>query len=192
VEVTALYVTSSMVGAAALIAAARVVRLVALTVLPDDVGGGAVAAPAALAAVALYALLAAGSRRLPRPMWNRQVPLVWRARFGPLRASVAYSFVLGAAIFTRINSPAIYLLPVAGLLAPSWPLALTPALLYAFARAASVAAGSIAFADWYARDFEGLMAWIGRQRLVWTAVQAIVLAAAAAAGFVVSIVALRG
>jgi hypothetical protein len=186
-EVALMYVVSSLVGAAALAVVARAIRLGAFALLPQSVGGRNLVVPLVIAVSACYAVAAIASYRLPHLMWNRQVPLVWRDRFGPLRASVAYSAVLGAGIFTRINSPAVYLVPVAALLAPSWPLALVPALLYAFARASIVAVASIAFSENYYRDWGGLMAWISYQRRIWTAVQAIVLASATAAALAMAI-----
>lgn len=186
-EVALMYVLSSLVGGAALAAAARGLRLGAFALLPQDVGGRDLVVPIVIAVSACYGVGVIASTRLPRLMWQRQVPLIWRSRFGPLRASVAYSAVLGAGIFTRINSPAVYLVPIAALLAPSWPLALAPALLYAFARASIVAAASIAFSEKYYRDWDGLMAWISYQRRIWTAVQAIVLASATAAALAMAI-----
>jgi hypothetical protein len=181
-EVALLYVAGSLVGAAALVVVARSIRLGAFALLPQSVGGRNLVVPLVIAVSACYAVAAIASYRLPCPTWNRQVPLVWRDRFAPLRASVAYSAVLGAAIFTRVSSPAIYLVPVAALLAPSWPLALVPPLLYAFSRASIVAVASIAFSEKYYRGWGGLMTWIGYQRHIWTAVEAIVLAGATVAG----------
>ncbi|HYZ77396.1 MAG TPA: hypothetical protein VE596_08485 [Gaiellaceae bacterium] len=182
-----MYVLSSLAGAAALVAAARALRLGAFALLPADVGGRELVVPIVIAVSACYAVAVIASYRLPRLMWKRQVPFVWRTRFGPLRASVAYSAVLGAGIFTRINSPAVYLVPIAALLAPSWPLALVPGLLYAFARASIVAVASIAFSERYYRDWDGLMGWISYQRRIWTAVQGIVLASATVAGLAMAI-----
>lgn len=150
------------------------------------------AAVAVVAVVGAYVLLTLAMPRLRLPMRDKQVPLEWRSRMGPLAAAIVYSAILGAGVFTRINSVGIYLIPVAAVLAPSWTLALAPALVYGFARAASVVAPSVALADRYYQDVDGVMRWLTHQRRVWTAVQAVAVAATAVAATVVTLTSFGG
>jgi hypothetical protein len=184
-EVVVAYLAASLLGGLALVAALQGVRAGLGTVFPGLGGALDRLFPVIVAAAAAYVLLAIAIPWLRLPHRNRQVPHVWQRRLGRLKASVAYSFLLGTGVATRINSPGLYIVPVIAFAAGLWPLALAPALAFSFAKATTVVGASLAFSDMYRSDFDGLISWTARQRLIWTGVQSMALAALAVAGVLV-------
>jgi hypothetical protein len=77
------------------------------------------------------------------PSLDRQVDHRWLDRYRGWVIGAGFGFQLGAAIFTRITSFALYLLVACALLgAPVWSL-LVAGLVYAAVRAASAAPGGL-------------------------------------------------
>jgi hypothetical protein len=132
--------------------------------------------PVLLAGVALYLVVAATTLRLPLPMVNRQVPVAWRTSMGPERASLAYGFVLGTGVLTRINSPAFYLIPVVLMTSPSLAGALAPAAAFALARGGIVTARSLVLQQEQFTDPEGLARKAAAQRHMLLTMQLMCLA----------------
>jgi hypothetical protein len=191
-EVVVTYLVASLLGGVALVAALQGARVGLGAVFPGL--GGALDArfPAIVGTAAAYVLLAIAIPWLRLPQRNRQVPHVWQRRFGRLKASVAYSFLLGTGVATRINSPGLYLVPVIAFVSGSWQLAVVPALAFSFSKAATVVGASLAFSDMYRSDFDGLISWTARQRLIWTGVQSMALAALTVSGLLVWLVGVGG
>src|SRR5581483_4900465 len=105
--IVVLFVLSSLLGAVVLVAVARLVRLLGAMAAGGPVEVAGRNASLIIASVAAYVLVARALGRGWLPMFDRQVPLSWRQSGQPGRAAMLYSFVLGAAIVTRINSPAV-------------------------------------------------------------------------------------
>jgi hypothetical protein len=191
-QVVVAYLVASLLGGLALVASLQGARIGLEAAFPGLGGALDGLFPMIVGAAAAYVLLAIAIPWLRLPHRNRQVPHVWQRRFGRLRASVAYSFLLGTGVATRINSPGLYIVPVIAVVSSSWQLALVPALAFSLSKAATVVGVSLAFSDVYRSDFDGLMSWTARQRLIWTGVQSIALAALAVAGVLVWLVGAGG
>jgi hypothetical protein len=181
VEVLALHFLSSLAGGFAVFAALRLVRLGATEFVPGVVETVDRGATTVLAVLAL-GLVGASILGLRLPMRDRQVPIEWRFYHGPARASVEYGFVLGAGLFTRINGAAVYLAPVAALIAPSDWLAAVPIMSFAAARAGIVVARSIAVVDAPPEESVDRLRWESNVRLRFIALQLIAVTAVGAAG----------
>jgi hypothetical protein len=175
-RVLAGHLLSTVAGGLALGLAIWSLRLGVETVAPALVGMLVAWGPLVLAGVALYLVLAATTPRLPLPMVNRQVPVAWRTTMGPERASLAYGFVLGTGLLTRINSPAFYLVPVVLLTSPSFAAALAPALAFALARGGIVTGRALVLQHQQFADPEGLARRAATQRHVLLTVQMMCLA----------------
>src|ERR671936_507872 len=95
---------------------------------------------------------------------------------------VVETVVLGAGLFTRINGAAVYLAPVAALIAPSDWLAAVPIMSFAAARAGIVVARSIAVVDAPPEESVDRLRWESNVRLRFIALQLIAVTAVGAAG----------
>jgi hypothetical protein len=127
------FVAGSLAGGLALAAALMALRE-AGRVLPD-------AAALAIGFAGAGALLAvAGLGRTP-PSLDRQVDHRWLDRYRGWVIGAGFGFQLGAGVFTKISSFALYLLAVCALLGVSRESLLVAALGYAAVRAASAAPG---------------------------------------------------
>jgi hypothetical protein len=133
-RILAAHVLSTAAGALTVGIAVWALRLALQAVVPQLARQLVALGPVLLALAALYLLAAVLTGSLRLPMLDRQVPQEWRVRIGPERASLAYGFVLGTGVLTRINSPAFYLLPLALLVTPSPALGLVLAALFGLAR----------------------------------------------------------
>jgi hypothetical protein len=141
--ILAAHVLSTAAGALAVGAAIWALRLGLEAVAPHRARQLVAWGPVLLALAALYLLAAVLTGSLRLPMLDRQVPQEWRVRLGPERASLAYGFVLGTGVLTRINSPAFYLLPLAVLVTPSPVLGLALAAVYGLARGGIITVRSV-------------------------------------------------
>jgi hypothetical protein len=180
-QVVGLHFLSSLAGGFALFAALRLVRMGAAWLAPGLVDASDHAAAVVVAVLAL-GLFVAATLRWRLPMRDRQVPIEWRFYHGPARASVEYGFVLGAGLFTRINSAALYLAPVAALLAPSDWLAAPPIMIFAAARAGIVVTRSLAVVEAPPAKTAERIQWQSAARLRFVALQLIAVTAVGAAG----------
>lgn len=171
------YVISSIAGAMLLATGGHAIHLFIASARHEPLTPSARVVAAIFGGSALYLTIAAWlGRRNALPSRDVQVPLAWRERFGAARASVAYGLVLGFAITTRINSPAVYLVPIASVLAPTWQLALLPALFYGFARGAAVIGAVALSQSAYARDPRTVLDRLGELGRAALGVQVLVLA----------------
>lgn len=176
------HVLSTTAGALALGVAVMTLRLGLVGVAPGLARELVSWGPVLLGAAALYLLLAVLTRSLPLPTLDRQVPVDWRSSMGPERASLAYGFVLGTGVLTRINSPAFYLLPLAVLVIPDPVLGLALAALFGFARGGIVAVRSITLRSAQLTDPEVVAVRGLRRRYGVLTLQLVLLAALAIAG----------
>jgi hypothetical protein len=73
--------------------------------------------------------------RLGTPMRDSGLPIRWRHRFGPRRASLAYAGLLGFGLTTRINNLCFYLVLLYGVFGVSSMAALIGTLMFSVTRA---------------------------------------------------------
>lgn len=137
------HVVATVAGAFVLGAVVWSLRSGVQAVLPPAERWLTGAGPIIVAVAGTYLLIAALTRKLPLPMIDRQVPLAWRRRWGPVRASFAYGFVLGLGVLTRINSPTFYLVPLAVLVSPGVLPAVAVVAAYGLTRGGIVAVRSV-------------------------------------------------
>lgn len=182
VAIAAVFVASSLAGGVVIGVLGRLIRGSILALTPSLVRSATHDEALLVGVLAAYVLVGRATGRFWLPMFDRQVPLSWRQKGGAERALIPYSFFLGMGIVTRINSPAIYLLPVAAILASNWQLGLLPICTYALFRAGVAAAASVAMSDWYRHDAGAVLDLLRDQRLFATAAQGVVLAAITAGG----------
>jgi hypothetical protein len=145
------FVAGSLTGGLALAIALFAVREVG-RLLPD----AAAIAIGFAGAGALFAVAALG--RMP-PSLDRQVDHRWLDRYRGWVIGAGFGFQLGAAVFTRISSFALYLLALCALLGASRESLLVAALGYAAVRAASAAPGGLIASP---RDLQRLVERFGR------------------------------
>jgi hypothetical protein len=180
--ILAAHVLSTAAGALAVGAAIWTLRLGLEAVAPHLARQLVAWGPVLLALAALYLLAAVLTGSLRLPMLDRQVPQEWRARLGPERASLAYGFVLGTGVLTRINSPAFYLLPLAVLVTPSPVLGLALAAVFGLARGGIIAVRSVTLGAVQRSDPEQVAILGLRQRHILVTLQLILLTAVAVVG----------
>jgi hypothetical protein len=139
-------------------------------------------APLIIGAIAAYVVLAVLTLRLPLPMRDEQVPARWRETLGPRRALMAYSFLLGVGLFTRVNSPAFYVVVVAGVVAPSPALAFVLPIAFGIARGGVVVVNALLRERHYMSDPEGDIGAGLNQRRLLTGLQFVMLSAVVVTG----------
>jgi hypothetical protein len=181
-RILAAHVLSTAAGALTVGIAVWALRLALQAVVPQLARQLVALGPVLLALAALYLLAAVLTGSLRLPMLDRQVPQEWRVRIGPERASLAYGFVLGTGVLTRINSPAFYLLPLALLVTPSPALGLVLAALFGLARGGIVAVRSVTLGAVQRSDPEQVAIRGLRQRRSLVTLQLILLTAVAVVG----------
>jgi cytochrome c biogenesis protein CcdA len=90
-----LHLVSSVVGAAVL---GYAIGAVGGVFRPDP----ALAAAVTLIVACAYLAASLGLVQIPTPQRRQQVPIAWRAQFGPAVMSVGYGLALGAGVFTHV------------------------------------------------------------------------------------------